>query len=76
LNPKSPLWRGSVWAAICVAAFVVTFYLGYARGHAWTKALLWLFAIGAILGGVLSSVDSTRQILRSRADRTSKRIPD
>lgn len=55
-------WRGTVLSAVCIGCGFIVFYGWYARGVTAVKPLLWIFAVGAFLGGLLSFIDSLKQM--------------
>jgi hypothetical protein len=64
-------WRGSIIAVVCVAAFFAVFYGFYIRGYESTKPFLWVFGLGAIIGGAMSFLDSVGQFTRkSKSDKS------
>jgi hypothetical protein len=54
-------WRGTLLAAGCIIAGGVIFYGFGTEGSPIAKALLYLSAVGAFGGGVLSGFDSLKK---------------
>ena len=71
-----PRWRGTLLAAACVAAFYAVFYGMYLRGNDSAKFWLWVFGIGAIIGGGISFIDSLCQIANQRKQRVTTNKSD
>lgn len=54
-------WRGTIIAGICVACFYILMYGFNNKENSGITIWLWIFAMGSILGGLLSLIDSIHQ---------------